>query len=136
MSGIDGGIWDDVISRVRDEIPEVEFRTWFSNVTLLGIEDGSFMIGVPTNFARDWIRSHYSAVIESSLQQLGVANPRLGFQLLPSKVPEQQDIFSAQPEPAADAAPARNSAPQLNPKYVFTNFIVGENNNFAHAAAL
>ena len=136
MSGIDGGIWDDVISRVRDEIPEVEFRTWFSNVTLLGIEDGSFMIGVPTNFARDWIRSHYSAVIESSLQQLGVANPRLGFQLLPSKVPEQQDIFSAQPEPAADAAPARTSAPQLNPKYVFTNFIVGENNNFAHAAAL
>ena len=136
MSGIDGGIWDDVISRVRDEIPEVEFRTWFSNVTLLGIEDGAFMIGVPTNFARDWIRSHYSGVIENSLQQLGVANPRLGFQLLPSKVPEQQDIFSAQPEPAAEATPVRTSAPQLNPKYVFTNFIVGENNNFAHAAAL
>src|SRR5690554_594714 len=136
MSGIDGGIWDDVISRVRDEVPEVEFRTWFSNVSLLGIEDGAFVIGVPTTFARDWIRSHYSAVIEGALQQLGVAEPRLGFQIVAGKAPEQQDIFSAQPEPVREAAPNRPPAPQLNPKYVFTNFIVGENNNFAHAAAL
>ncbi len=136
MSGIDGGIWDDVISRVRDEIPEVEFRTWFSNVTLLGIEDGAFVIGVPTTFARDWVRSHYSSVIEGALQQLGVAEPRLGFQIVQGKAPEQQDIFSAQPEPAAKAVTSRTPAPQLNPKYVFTNFIVGENNNFAHAASL
>ena len=136
MSGIDGGIWDDVISRVRDELPEVEFRTWFSNVSLLGIEDGAFVIGVPTTFARDWIRSHYSPVIESSLKQLGVAEPRLGFQVMPGKAPEQQDIFSAQPEPTAAVVASRPPAPQLNPKYVFTNFIVGENNNFAHAAAL
>ncbi len=136
MSGIDGGIWDDVISHVRDEVPEVEFRTWFSNVSLLGIEDGAFMIGVPTTFARDWIRAHYTAVIESALQRLGVATPRLGFQVIPGKAPEQQDIFSAQPEPAAKAVVHRPPAPQLNPKYVFSNFIVGENNNFAHAASL
>src|SRR5690554_4776467 len=122
MSGIDGGIWDDVISRVRDELPEVEFRTWFSNVSLLGIEDGAFVIGVPTTFARDWIRSHYSPVIESSLKQLGVAEPRLGFQVMPGKAPEQQDIFSAQPEPTAAVVASRPPAPQLNPKYVFTNF--------------
>ena len=136
MSGIDGGIWDDVITRVREELPEVEFRTWFSSVTLLGIEDGAFMIGVPTAFARDWIKSHYSSVLESSLQKLGVADPRLGFQVMPGKAPEQQDIFSAQPEPVASAPAHRPPAPQLNPKYVFSNFIVGENNNFAHAASL
>src|SRR5690606_40905146 len=107
MSGIDGGIWDDVISRVRDEIPEVEFRTWFSSVTLLGIEDGAFVIGVPTTFARDWIRSHYTSVIEMSLQHLGVSEPRLAFQVMPGKAPEQQDIFSAQPEPAAQATATR-----------------------------
>jgi chromosomal replication initiator protein len=136
MSGIDGGIWDDVIAHVRDEVPEVEFRTWFGSVALLGIEDGAFVLGVPTTFARDWIRAHYSAVIEASLRQLGVVEPRLAFQVLPAKAPEQQDIFSAQPEAVAKPPPGRAPAPQLNPKYVFTNFIVGANNNFAHAAAL
>ncbi len=135
MSGIDGGIWDDVISRVRDQIPDVEFRTWFTNVTPMGIEDGAFVIGVPTTFARDWIKAHYASQLENALHSLGVATPRLTFQVVPGRPPEQQDIFSAQPEALAKPA-VRPSAPQLNPKYVFNNFIVGENNNFAHAAAL
>lgn len=134
MSATDGGIWDDVIARVRDDLPEVEFRTWFSNVGLVGIEDGAFVISVPTTFIRDWVKSRYAPSIENALKELGVASPRLAFQVVPGKAAEQQDLFSAPPPSGARPAslPPR---PQLNPKYVFNNFIVGENNNFAHAAA-
>lgn len=136
VAGVDGGIWDDVITRVREEIPEVEYRTWFSSVTLLGIEDGAFMIGVPTAFARDWIRSRYATVIEASLASLGVAEPKVGFQVVQGAAPEQQDIFSVSADAPSSPPPKPEAAPQLNSKYVFSNFIVGENNNFAHAAAL
>ncbi len=136
MAGNDLGIWNDVIAHVREEIPEVEFRTWFTNVSLVGIEDGAFVIGVPTTFSRDWIRNHYNSILSDSLQKVGVATPRFEFQVIPAKGVEQQDIFSARPESAAPAAEQRRNKPHLNPKYVFANFIVGENNNFAHAAAV
>ncbi|MBS3967362.1 MAG: chromosomal replication initiator protein DnaA [Truepera sp.] len=126
----ENAIWDDILEFVKDKIPDVEFRTWFKQVRPLGIDNGVFMLGVPHSFARDWLKSHYADVLEQALHGLGAASPRIGFQVVPGQPPEQQDIFSSSP-PAAPAA-----RPRLNPKYVFSNFVVGPNNNLAHAAAL
>jgi len=126
----ENAIWDDILEFVKDKIPDVEFRTWFKQVRPLGIDNGIFMIGVPHSFARDWLKSHYADVLEQALQGLGATSPRIGFQVVPGQPPEQQDIFSSS-TPAATAA-----RPRLNPKYVFSNFVVGPNNNLAHAAAL
>lgn len=126
----ENAIWDDILEFVKDKIPDVEFRTWFKQVRPLGIDNGVFMIGVPHSFARDWLKSHYAEVLEQALHGLGAASPRIGFQVVPGQPPEQQDIFSSSP-PATQAA-----RPRLNPKYVFSNFVVGPNNNLAHAAAL
>jgi len=133
MPGKDQGIWDDILVRVREEIPEVEFRTWFKQVKPLGIEGGAYAIGVPHSFARDWLRSHYTDVIERALKELGAEAPRVSFQVVGFPTSEQQDMFSA--APAAAGALARQR-PMLNPKYVFSNFVVGPNNNLANAAAL
>lgn len=135
MAGKDLGIWDDVIARVRDQIAEVEFRTWFTNVSPLGIEDGAFMLSVPHSFARDWLRNHYTDVIEAALKELGVASPRVGFQVVSSAPAEQQGMFTAPPEAESAPSQAPRTKPQLNPKYIFENFVVGANNNLAHAAA-
>ncbi len=135
MAGKDLGIWDDVIARVREQIPEVEFRTWFTNVSPLGIEDGAFMLSVPHSFARDWLRNHYTDVIEAALKDLGVTSPRVGFQVVSTTTAEQQGMFNASHEALPSPNQVPRTKPQLNPKYVFANFVVGENNNLAHAAA-
>jgi chromosomal replication initiator protein len=127
-------IWEDVLAFVREQIPEVEFRTWFKQVRPLGIEDGTFMIGVPHSFAREWLKSHYGSVIERALRDLGAASPRVGFQVVPFPASEQQDIFSSTPDKRDGHPPLKR--PSFNPKYVFSNFVVGPNNNLAHAAAL
>lgn len=136
MAGKMQGMWDDVIARVREEIPEVEFRTWFTQVSPHGIVDGAFVLAVPHGFARDWLRSNYTEVLESALRELGMPDPHVTFQVVPAQVSEQQDMFSAPPAEEAAAIekpPARK--PTLNPKYVFANFVVGPNNNLANAAA-
>src|SRR5699024_10437233 len=113
--------------------PELEFRTWFKQVRPLGIEEGTFMIGVPHSFARDWLKNHYGEVLEQALKELGAASPSVGFQVVAFQGSEQPEIFStAAPQ---EEAPVKTTA-RLNPKYVFTNFVVGPNNNLAHAAAL
>src|SRR5690554_1494224 len=160
---------------VRQRIPEVEFRTWFNQVTPVGFVDGAYVMGVPHTFARDWLRSKYTHVLELALAEIGAQPPRVAFQVTGAKDAEQQDLFGgvvgdapveapakrssrqAQAGGAANPAPARASAseaaakaeptrsngtptparvlPQLNPKYVFANFVVGPNNHLATTAA-
>jgi chromosomal replication initiator protein len=136
MLSRDHAIWDDVLDYVRDQISETEFRTWFKQVRPLGITDGVFQLGVPHSFARDWIRNHFGEVLEQALRDIGAPSPKIGFQVVSFSASEQPDMFSqpAQSDARASAAPRERA--QLNPKYVFSNFVVGPNNNLAHAAAL
>jgi len=129
----ENAIWEDILEFVREKIPEVEFRTWFKQVRPLGIDNGTFMVGVPHSFARDWLKNHYTPVIEQALRDLGAASPRVGFQVVAFQTSEQPDIFH--PGGASDPSPVV-SRPRLNPKYIFSNFVVGPNNNLASAAAL
>ncbi len=129
----ENAIWQDILEYVQTQIPEVEFRTWFKQVRPLGIDDGIFMIGVPHSFAREWLKNHYAPVLEHALKDLGAASPRVGFQVVHFPSSEQPDIF--QPSAQTSATPAVNR-PRLNPKYIFSNFVVGQNNNLASAAAL
>ena len=134
MLSRDQAIWDDVLDYVRDQVSETEFRTWFKQVRPLGISEGVFQLGVPHSFARDWIRSHFGTVLEQALRDLGAPSPKVGFQVVTFAASEQPDMFS-QPATTPAAAPPRERA-ALNPKYVFANFVVGPNNNLAHAAAM
>jgi chromosomal replication initiator protein len=136
MLSRDHAIWDDVLEYVRDQITETEFRTWFKQVRPVGIEDGVFVLGVPHSFARDWIKSHFSHVIERALLDLGAPSPRVGFRVLNPTQAQQPDMFSSVAEARADDHLPSVARPRLNPKYVFTNFVVGPNNNLAHAAAM
>jgi chromosomal replication initiator protein len=136
MLSRDHAIWDDVLDYVRDQISETEFRTWFKQVRPLGISEGVFQLGVPHSFARDWIRNHFGEVLEQALRDLGAPSPKIGFQVVSFSASEQPDMFSqpTQSDARAEATPRERA--QLNPKYVFSNFVVGPNNNLAHAAAL
>ncbi|MFO8150555.1 MAG: chromosomal replication initiator protein DnaA [Trueperaceae bacterium] len=136
MLSRDHAIWDDVLDYVRDQISETEFRTWFKQVRPLGISDGVFQLGVPHSFARDWIRNHFGEVLEQALRDLGAPSPKIGFQVVSFSASEQPDMFSQPAQSDARAAGAPRERAQLNPKYVFSNFVVGPNNNLAHAAAL
>ena len=131
----DHAIWDDILDYVQEQIPDVEFRTWFQQVRPLGIENGAYMIGVPHSFARDWLKNHYGPVLETALKDLGAPSPRVGFQVVPFQQTEQHDMFASAPDAATPAAAPKMKV-ALNPKYVFSNFVVGPNNNLAHAAAL
>ncbi|HET9027063.1 MAG TPA: chromosomal replication initiator protein DnaA [Trueperaceae bacterium] len=129
------GMWDDVIALVRAQIPEVEFRTWFAQVTPHGFVDGAFVLAVPHGFARDWLRTNYTEVIEEALRGLGMDSPKVTFQVVPTQVTEQRDMFSAPPIELVNSEKPIARKPTLNPKYVFANFVVGPNNNLANAAA-
>lgn len=127
----------------------MEYTTWFAPVKPLGVQEGSLVLGVRNSFTKDWFRDHYLELLLSALRSLGAEQPQVEFQVLPAT----QDTLLLPDTPAAESAPTprpaasrptppRSDPPNadnrrtLNPKYTFENFVVGPNNNLAHAAAL
>ncbi len=135
-------IWADVLGYVRKNISEVEYHTWFAPVKNLGVQEGSLVLGVRNSFAQEWFRKHYLELLEDALRSLGAQNPQVSFQVLPAA---QDALLLPSDPPPPPPGPAGRAAPVpapvenrkvLNPKYTFENFVVGPNNNLAHAAAL
>lgn len=140
MCFISQEIWADVLGYVRKNISEVEYHTWFAPVKNLGVQEGSLVLGVRNSFAQEWFRKHYLDLLEDALRSLGAQNPAVSFQVLPAV---QEAMFMPQDPPPPPGPPTRSPSPapfenrkSLNPKYTFENFVVGPNNNLAHAAAL
>nr|WP_261664904.1 chromosomal replication initiator protein DnaA [Deinococcus sp. Marseille-Q6407] len=137
-------IWSDVLAYVRNNISEVEYHTWFAPVKTLGVREGALVLGVRNSFAQEWFRKHYLGLIEDALRSLGAENPQVSFEVLPAV--QEAMILPDAPAPApkpsggtlrpARQAPDPELSKLLNPKYTFENFVVGPNNNLAHAAAL
>ncbi|GIW25741.1 MAG: chromosomal replication initiator protein DnaA [Meiothermus sp.] len=123
-------VWQNVLEYVRQSITEVEYHTWFEKIQPLGVVNGSLELGVPTSFFKGWIEDHYAELLTEALTRLGAHTPRFELRVVPGK-PVQDDIFSAATQPKPQEPRSR-----LNPKYIFENFVVGQNNNLAHAAAV
>jgi chromosomal replication initiator protein len=123
-------VWQHVLEHIRRNITEVEYHTWFERIRPLGIREGALELAVPTSFALDWIKRHYAPLIQEALGLLGAQVPRFDLLVVPGAAqPVQVDIFQAAPQ-------ADQGKSKLNPKYTFENFVVGPNNNLAHAAAV
>ncbi len=125
-------IWQEALNYIRERITEVEYHTWFERIQPLGIEGGELTLGVPTTFASEWVQKHYAGLIKEALMRLGAASPRFALRVVPGQA-VQENIFAHVPVSSENGSASRS---KLNPKYTFENFVVGPNNQMAHAAAL
>ncbi len=125
-------IWQEALNYIRERITEVEYHTWFERIQPLGIEGGELTLGVPTTFASEWVQKHYAGLIKEALMRLGAASPRFALRVVPGQA-VQENIFAHVPVSSENGSAGRS---KLNPKYTFENFVVGPNNQMAHAAAL
>ncbi|HYB97044.1 MAG TPA: chromosomal replication initiator protein DnaA [Vicinamibacterales bacterium] len=139
-------IWDQVLSRIEDQVGTHSFSTWFKPTSLLADAGQSLSIRVPNPLFVEWLPKHYSVVLSEALRDVGRPDVRLLF------VPDGAEAVE-EPEPSytsgnlrsvssSDTAPPEAAAPvadsvrvgSLIPRYTFDTFIVGPSNQFAHAA--
>ena len=123
-------IWQNVLEYIRQGITDVEYHTWFEKIRPMAVNAGVLELGVPNSFAADWIKKHYSEIIEEALLRLGAQVPRFELKVVLSPA-VQEDIFAVA-RPVANS----DSRGRLNSKYTFENFVVGTNNNLVHAASV
>ena len=63
-------IWDEAKKHLRGSLNESAFQFWFDRTLPLGLDDGAFVIGVPNDFAREWIEKRFAAQVAAALGQV------------------------------------------------------------------
>lgn len=149
-------IWGACLELIRDGVNTQSFKTWFEPIVPVGLNSGRLTIQVPSQFFYDWIEEHYFSLVNNTVARvLGAeavleyvvrkdeANPEPEMEyssLATTKV--EKRVFPPQPTSfrtggAATSATAGTERIQsfLNPRYTFDNYIKGESNQLARAAA-
>jgi len=128
-------IWDDILSFLKKRIPEQSFKTWFTPIVPLKIEDKTLTIQVPSQFFYDWLEEHYASLIREALVGAIGDDARLVYSVA---LNDRNQLLTLPPSPASRRFTSRgvDSQSQLNPRYCFDNFIEGDGNSFAKAASL
>ncbi len=142
-------IWEEAKKHLRKRINDAAFQFWFDRTMPLGLEDGAFIIGVPNDFAREWIERRLAQQVAEALEEVlgGSVEVRV---VVDARAAEVQGtpapVADAGGEPATKAPPSpkrrrgssartRRAVGDLNPRYVFDRFVTGPNNQYATAVA-
>jgi chromosomal replication initiator protein len=154
-SNTDQERWRRVKERLRSELGDDVFTSWFGRMELEAAENGLLRLSVPTRFLRNWIQSHYSERVLARWQEEEPDVTRLEMNVRSATI-KLPTIKPKAPEPLAAPREARDgvalngdmraSVPfmtvhealggsPLDPRLTFETFIVGRSNTLAHAAA-
>jgi chromosomal replication initiator protein len=128
-------LWENVLTELELSLSKANFTTWFRDTHIVRQDDGTVYLGVPNQFVKDWLASKYHKLILGSLRKLDSSVRAVEYAI--SRGPSKRQE-SAQPKPAAvPELPLESVHAQtnLNPRYTFDSFIVGQFNELAHAAA-
>ena len=131
-------IWKQVLSLIKEEINSLSFMTWFEETELYKLERNIAKMIVPYAIHKNHIYNNYRSLIVDKLYN--VTNNNYDIELLLKEdiiENEQEEDVVIQNEINENIVSYDSKiSSNLNSKYTFENFIVGNSNKFAHAAAL
>jgi chromosomal replication initiator protein len=129
-------IWQAAQEELRFQLSKPSYETWLKNASLVGRDKNDFKIGVPTKLAKDWLEDRYLAMIKETLSAIVSGDVSVAFEVVPGQEAGSRKtaVAVADEPPPEEEEPELTEASQLNPKFQFQHFVVGNNSRFAHAA--
>ncbi len=130
-------IWSLVQAELALTVDEPTYRIWLEPLRAVELADGRLLISAPAHACR-WIGDRFGRLIEASAE--AVIGPGTVVELLSAQqqpgAARRRPGRAAPGEPPAIPAPPPPSGPLGNPKLTFEQFVIGDSNRLAHAAAL
>ncbi len=134
-------LWNQILERLQVQLSRPSFETWIKTAKAEQLENNCLIVSAPNPFARNWLQKYYVKIIADAVYDI------LGYQVEiyltiagGDETASNGDQGLIWPSPIADIPESHSLHPpkpaNLNPKYVFSRFVVGSNNRMAHAASL
>jgi len=136
-------VWNDCLKIIKDNVPQITYTTWFIPIKPVRFEGDTIDVQIPSKFFWEWVDEHYNTLLNKALREVIGENARLTYTTYEEKeepvppAPAPRPVIKEEPVAAVedDAKGQNNFETYLNPKYTFDNFIKGEGNQLARAAA-
>jgi chromosomal replication initiator protein len=122
-------IWETALGQLELQVTRPNYETWLRSTVGLDLEQGKLVVGVPTDFAIEWLRSRMAGQIGRTVSQLLGADVTVQFQVLGAPALEPP------PSPNGRAPAPRLPRPDLNPTFTFEAFTVVKSNRLAYREA-
>lgn len=127
-------LWENALVELELTISKPNFNTWFKDTHIVRVEDGSVYLGVPSQFARDWLSTKFHKDIVRSLRMLSDSVRNVEY-VISRGHKRQEEPRVVPPPPTELALEPVHQKTSLNPRFTFSSLVVGPFNELAHAAA-
>jgi chromosomal replication initiator protein len=126
-------IWTKTTKQIRTLLNTETYNLWFSSVQPVSLNQSSITLEVPNEFSEVWLKDNYLELLQDALAQASGRKLNIKF-----KVAAVGNGAASAPAKARKPAPRKATDGNLmfNPRNTFETFVVGNNNSFAHAAAM
>jgi chromosomal replication initiator protein len=133
-------IWDSAQEQLRSRLNQDTFNMWFAPLRISGMDASHVILETPNEFCELWLKDNYLSLLQDAVAIAAGRQLQVKFKVGVGGVPMTLASVSAPAkaravEPLHERSPANGEQP-FNPKNTFDTFVVGNNNNFAYAAAL
>ncbi|MDY0082004.1 MAG: chromosomal replication initiator protein DnaA [Ignavibacteriaceae bacterium] len=136
-------VWKKCLTIIKENVTLMTYNTWFLPIRPVSLDHNTLKVQLPNPFFWEWIDEHFSTIVKKTISDVLGPNGKLSYIIAEEKETLQEELFNS---PAAtntitsvSAKTVETKKPShetnLNPRYKFENFIKGEGNQLARAAA-
>lgn len=129
-------LWQAILGEVELNLSRANFTTWFKNTFILSLENERIIICVPNTFTKAWLEKKYHKEIANAFKSVGAGEIKEIIYKVEVRKEAAPDNFikKIKMENISENRPKITNRFGLNNRYIFDSFIVGKNNELAHAA--
>lgn len=133
-------IWKACLLKIKENVSMMTYNTWFLPIKPIELNDSTLKVQIPSQFFWEWIDEHFNGLITRSITDVLGMEAKLTYVIAEdmsfidsgdtvSEKSASQTVSIDKPKPK------HTFESNLNPRYTFDNFIKGEGNQLARAAA-
>ena len=126
-------IWNKSLLKIQGKVDSNVLDLWFKPIKLSNLKDQTATLDIPNRFFKEWIDDSYPNLIKESIEAI------TGYQVsLKYRIEERQPVAQKKIIEKLENRRMRlaHRGIYLNPRYTFDNFVPGNSNQFARAAAM
>lgn len=129
-------LWSQISSALKAELGDGIFDRWFSTLRPSALDAQQIVLRIPNSIYQVWIESNYAPQVQAALLSVLGGKRKLVFRVENGAVEEK--VLGGEPAVGEGSAEPVEvpGVKGLNPHYLFETFVVGPNNEYAHAAAI
>jgi chromosomal replication initiator protein len=128
--------WDQVLEKIALKINKPTYEAWVKPTYPVSMENNVLTISTPNDFAKDWLDSRYKEHFKDAIEEVSDTKVEIDFVVQEKEVNHPEDRIKKETLKKVTPVPSANgSYNNLNSKYTFDGFVIGNHNRFANAAA-